>query len=399
MLLKTAANRLVGEVRVRVSSPFPERVLNLCSQRAISLWDVCWASPTEFVSSLSRRDYHALRQAVKSLDCGLTVEKQAGVPYFLGRFHRRYVLVYGLAACLLALLFGSFFIWDFQIEGNETIPDEEILRLLEKHGIRQGTFGFGIDSEDLRNHAFLDMPELVWLTVNVSGCRANVQVRERVRVPEPLDRQIPQNLVARRDGLVLKVSALDGVKQVLPGPVVGKDQLLISGVEDTGTFGARLHAGLGSVTARTWYTLRAKIPLVTTKKIPTGEEKTRWALIFGNHRVKLYPDSGAGLSECDKIRTRTRLRAFGLSLPVTVEKEILRPFAAEPAALSAEAAQKRGEAVLTEYLHTLVDDYGEIVSTLCDARREGDCLLVTLTAECREEIGRTVPILTEEAAS
>jgi len=399
MVLKKAAHRLVGELRLRVTSGFPERVLNLCSQRGLSLWDVCWASPTEFVCSLSRRDYCILRQAAKNLDCVLSIEKKAGVPYFLGRFRRRYVLVFGLMGCLLFWLFGSFFIWDFQIEGNENLTDEEILRCLERHGVTLGTFGFTIDSEDLRNHILPEMPELLWLTVNVSGCQAQVQVRERVPVPEAVDKLVPQNLVARRDGLVLKASATGGVKQILPGTTVTKGQLLISGVEDTGTFGARLRAGLGSVTARTWYTLRTKVPLTASRKVYEGGEKTRWAVIFGTRRIKLYRNSSAPVSECDKIRTRTQLRAFGLSLPVTVEKEVLRPFTVEPAAVSAKDAQDRGEAVLTEYLHALVDDYGEVVSAVCNARREGDCLLVTLTAECLEEIGEAVPILTEKAAS
>ena len=60
-----------------------------------------------------------------------------------------------------------------------------------------------------------------------------------------------------------------------------------------------------------------------------------------------------------------------------------------------EVAESRGEAILTDYLHTLVDPYGTVSSTLCTSRREGDGLLVTLTAECVEEIGRAVPIYTD----
>ena len=43
----------------------------------------------------------------------------------------------------------------------------------------------------------------------------------------------------------------------------------------------------------------------------------------------------------------------------------------------------------------MVEPYGEIVSTLCSARQRGDVLEVTLSAECREEIGESVPIYTE----
>ena len=51
--------------------------------------------------------------------------------------------------------------------------------------------------------------------------------------------------------------------------------------------------------------------------------------------------------------------------------------------------------MLTEYLHTLVDPYGTVESTLCSSRQKSGRLLVTLKAECREQIGEQVPIYTE----
>ena len=44
----------------------------------------------------------------------------------------------------------------------------------------------------------------------------------------------------------------------------------------------------------------------------------------------------------------------------------------------------------------MVEPYGEVRSTLCSSRQRGDTLLVTLSAECWEEIGETAPIYTEE---
>ena len=63
-----------------------------------------------------------------------------------------------------------------------------------------------------------------------------------------------------------------------------------------------------------------------------------------------------------------------------------------------EAAQKAGEQILLEYLHRQVDAYGSVCSTLCTAKPEGERIKVTLTAECLEQIGEPVPILTEEQA-
>lgn len=395
-MLNGIVNRLRGQVRIRVESVFPERVLNLCGARELAFWDVEWESPTAFTCRLSRRDWHALRLAAKNLDCALTVVGREGAPYFLFRFRHRQALLIGLLLCATWLFLGSFFVWDFAVEGNETVPTEKILRALEKNDVHLGSFGLSLNGESIRNHVLLDVPELSWITVNVSGCRAHVQVRERVVPPERLDRQTVSNTVARRAGLVLKVRAVDGVASVQPGTAVTENQLLISGVEDTETVGARVLAAFGSVTARTWYNLTAAMPLEVREKRYTGVEKTLPSLIIGNRRIKFFSNSSIQGEKYDKITNRHPLSVLGLRLPVTLVTETCRFYESVPAARDAAAAERAGESILTAYLASLVEPYGAVSSTLCTSRQKDGVLLVTLSAECVEEIGVRVPIYTEE---
>jgi similar to stage IV sporulation protein len=396
MLLEKVTNRLRGEVRFRVTSDFPERVLNLCGAHQLSFWNVKWETPAEFTCTMSRQDFDRLERLTEKLDCTLTVKRRQGAPFFMNRLRRRQALLCGLLFCAVLLMTGSFFIWDFRIEGNERVTDEEILRALEKNGVTMGTFGFSIDGENLRNHVLLEIPELSWIAVNVSGCQAQVQVRERVPAPELADKRTPTNIVARRDGLILRMEALGGQKLALPGMTVTAGQLLISGIRDTDTFGARLMAGMGTVTARTWYTLTTVMPLEIERKTYTGEEQTRLSLIFGTHRVKFYANSSHYERDYDRITARTKLNLLGLSLPLIVEEETLRFYRSETAACSPQEAEGRGEQVLKEYLHTLVD--GSVRSTLTSSHQQGNLLTVTLTAECEEQIGRKAPIYTDTDA-
>ena len=121
-MLNQAVNRLRGQVRVRVETPFPERVLNLCGARDLAFWDMVRESETAFTCRLTRRDGTRCGGRRRKLDCRLTVLGREGVPFFLGRFRRRHALAAGLVLCGGLLLLGSFFIWDFEIEGNERGP-------------------------------------------------------------------------------------------------------------------------------------------------------------------------------------------------------------------------------------------------------------------------------------
>ena len=393
-MLTGLINRARGQVRLRVECAFPERVLNLCGARDLAFWDLEWESGTAFTCRISRRHFAALRQAVEGLDCRLSVVEREGVPYFLARFRHRQALVTGAVGCALALFLGTFFVWDFQVEGNEAVPTEEILRALERHGVGLGSFGLSLDGEDLRNRILLEIPELCWIAVNVSGCRAHVQVRERVEIPPFADWETPANVVARRAGLVLRVRALEGVAAVLPGTAVTEGQLLISGVEDTQTLGARMLAGTGGVQARTWHTLTTRIPLVRQEKRCTGETKTALSLTVGKRRVKFFSNSSVEGKKYDKIIHHIQGSLLGIPLPLKLTAETYRFYETEVAPFSAAQAEKLGESILQERLAQRVEPYGTVTTTLCASRRRGDVLEVTLSAECVEEIGRRVPIYT-----
>ena len=392
--MSRAVNYLRGQVLVRVESAFPERVLNLCAARDLAFWDLQWESETAFTCRLSRADFRELRRAAGKLECSVTPLRRSGAPYTLRRLLSRPALAAGAVAVGLWLVLGSFFIWEFTIEGNETLPDEVILRALEEQGVGIGSFGLSLDGEDLRNRILLELPELVWLTVNVSGCRASVQVRERVPVPETVDRKALSNLVARRAGLVLEIHAFSGVKCVVEGMSVEEGQILISGVEDTENFGARTTAGLGEVKGRTWHTLTAKLPLTVQKKVYTGE-KTGYSLIFGKKRVKFFGNSSIEGRNYDKITKRMKLSFLGVPLPVTVEQEKWQFFETQPAAADPAALEELGRAVLEDRLHREVEPYGTVSSSLCTAKARSGTLEVTLRAECEESIGELAPILLE----
>ena len=394
-MLNELVNRLRGQIRIRAECVFPERVLNLCGARDLIFWDLEWESPTSFTCCLSRGHFAALRKAAESLDCTITVIGREGAPFFVGRFRNRTALMTGLVICGLGLFLGSFFIWDYEITGNETVPEERILRALQENGVELGAFGLSLDGENIRNHVLLDIPELSWVAVNVSGCRAKVQVRERVMAPERWDEQTPTNVVARRAGLVLEVRALNGVTCALPRTSVTKGQLLISGVEDTENFGARMITGMGTVQARTWYSLTTSMPLTVAEKQETGKEKWGISAVIGTHRIKFFSNSSIEGKEYDKIINKQPCSLLGIPLPVTLVIERYRFYETHTVQRTPEQAEQTAEAILTEYLHDLVDDYGIVKSTLCSSKQKGDALLVTLVAECEEEIGESIPIYTE----
>ena len=218
-MYKAAVNFLRGQVLVHIESGCPERVVNLCARAEVPFWDVQWLSPVELTLRTTRRGLAQVRRAAEQVGAAATVRREQGAPLLARRLRRRYVL---LAAALLTVLLvveGNFTIWEFQVSGNETVPDEAVLRALEDYGITIGTRSLDIDQKDMRNHVLLELEDVVWLAVNVRGCVARVQVVERVRGQDMVE-DGPANVVARRPGLVTRVEALGGQAAVVPGDTV-----------------------------------------------------------------------------------------------------------------------------------------------------------------------------------
>ena len=151
-MLNEAVNRLRGQARIRVESPFPERILNLCSARGLGFWDLQWESPDAFTCRMRWRDWERLRGAAAELTGKVQLIGREGASYALRRLRRRQALVLGLTLGAAALFLGSFFIWDFTVTGNDTVPRETILRALERCGVGVGTFGLSLDGEDIREN-------------------------------------------------------------------------------------------------------------------------------------------------------------------------------------------------------------------------------------------------------
>jgi similar to stage IV sporulation protein len=173
---------------------------------------------------------------------------------------------------------------------------------------------------------------------------------------------------------------------------VEKGQILLAGVEDTGTFGARTTAGLGEVKARTWHTLTTRVPLQAHRKVSAGE-MTGVSLIFGRQRIKFFPNSSIEGRRYDKITARKQLSFLGIPLPITLERETFRFCEGETVTLLAAQAAVGAQAALERRLLEVTAPYGAVRSSRAEWKTEGSTLEVTLRAECEESIGELRPIL------
>ena len=385
-------NYLRGQTVLEVSSATPERVVNLCAAGGVPFWNVTWLTAERLQFTTTRSGERRLREITAELNAEVSVVERSGAPELWRRVRRRYVLLGAAALLPLVLAVSAGRIWGFEVSGNNTVATPEILQALERCGVAVGTRGVGLDQDDLRNRVLPLLPDVVYLAVNVRGCTAHVQVVERTRPPHLYRDSDVQNVVAARDGLITKIEALDGVTCVQVGDTVQAGQVLLGGVADSPR-GCRYMRAHGRIRARTWYCWTVPVPLDVCEK--TGEEGavTRVAVDIGRQRIKLYTGGSVLPVDCDKITEYRGLRLpFGLRLPVTLAVEKTVTHTVYDGQRAEDDARAEGERQLLAQLRQTIGEDGAILQTDVSARRQGAYLMVTLRAECEEQIGVDAPL-------
>ena len=387
-----------GSVLYTVTGAFPERFLNLCAQNAVAFWGLEWLDDHTLRLCFARKDAKKARSLAEKVMCEAKAARRAGVPFFLAKFRRRYAFLAGLTLAAAAVCVLSRFILTIEVTGNCAVSTAVILSELNRQGVRVGSYGPSIDEKVVSQEALLRIPELSWMAVNLHGTRAEVIVREKVPKPDIVDRTVPSHVVSVATGIITHMEVLEGQPLFQEGNTVLAGEILISGVIDVPEpqyadtdLGTRITHAMGSVWARTWRTLEARIPLEAQVKRYTGEEVTRYSLGVLDRRLNFYGNSGISLDKYDKITSSHSLTLpGGRVMPLVLRAERYRGYVTEPAALDAEAARTMLEERLLERLDGLVGADGEVLRTDFAVREENGILVVTLLAECREQIGRVV---------
>ena len=399
MAASQIVNLLRGSVRLEVTGAFPERFLNRCAQRGASFWAVEWPDSHTLRLTVAWKDRKGLDDLGARTGCTVTEVRKTGMPPFLLRFRKRYSFLTGLALAILAVCILNRFVLVIDVEGNDQVPTQAILTELRRQGLRPGVYGPSLAVKDISNEALLRLEDLSWMAVNLRGIRAQVVVRERIGKPEIVDETVTGNIVAEAPGIVTHLEAWSGDAAVAEGSTVLPGDVLIWGSirmdppqwSENPVEWMPVRA-MGRVEGRTWRTLTAAIPLTAWGKNYTGEEKSSWAVtILGQRRV-FSQNSGIAMEKYDKISNTWNLTLpGGTVLPFSLRRETCRGYETTDLPIDPAAAQTMLEERLLAKLEELLGDTGREVSHSFSAQVADGLLTVTLSAECREELGRFIP--------
>lgn len=383
-------NSLKGYVIIQLDGPGIERFINRMLKNGIIVWDVRRHGYARMQLSIRAKDFFKLRAIKRGARIRISIIEKAGMPFYIARLKHRKVLVFGLIAGLLLLLFAETRCWFVTIDGLETIDEQKIALVLEQEGISRGMALKSISPTELSDALRSADGRIAWAGININGVELNIKIIEAVLIPEPLNKTTPANVVATKNGIIEKISATSGRARVKIGDAVRRGDVLISGDITREGASKRLYVfAEGTVLAKVYYTYEYSEP--TTQRIMEreGEGTPYSALYVGGYKV-----SGTDVPFGDyEVALERGATALGLVLPVKLIRG--RVYELKPKEIRVEREDMLAQAQFHAELNVLqaVPKSVEIIENKTEVHWNSDgSVTVTAMVTTLEEIGASVPL-------
>ena len=100
-----------------------------------------------------------------------------------------------------------------------------------------------IDEEVIENNFLKSTEDYSWISINIKGTVAYIEVKEHIPPPKRIDASEPCSIYAARDGVIASITSYMGYEVLSPGDSVTAGDLVVSG-DYTDRFGAsfKLHS-------------------------------------------------------------------------------------------------------------------------------------------------------------
>jgi len=317
-----------GYLTITVTGRFCERFINVCAGRKILLWDIKKISPYSVRCKISVSAFKKLASIAYHTGVAVHINIKHGFPFFLRKYKKRKIALFGALIFLIAVIAANQFVWDIEVRGNYKIPEEKIITALNESGLKIGMPISRIDQQELKKDALLKIPELAWLWVEKKGSKVIVDVREKIEVPEMFSPSDYCNIVASKDAIIENMTVKNGVPVVEKGETVLAGTVLVTGkIPVPAKMLDRYVRADAEILARVWYDRREVFSKISTTRHETGNTKNHYTLHFLGKDIPLFHKNKSPYKEFDVTEKRYTLFGLGFTKKsyeeITLQEEFL----------------------------------------------------------------------------
>lgn len=339
MIIKILLNFILGYVSISVEGFFIERFINTCISKKILLWGMKREKSSLLYSNISIKDFKNIKKIANKMNCRIRIREKKGLPFIFRKYRKRKIFLILTIPIITLIIISSNFIWNIEIRGLENIDDKEFIQTLTEEGLEIGKYKNKINTNEVINNIRLKRNDISWISINLKGTNAIVSVVEAKEKPELIKENEFCNIIAKKKGVITKITAQTGTALKKVGDIVEEGEELIGGYMEGKYTDTRYVHAKGNVEAKVWYTKKKKMNLKSQITRETGNQENKYTLQIHNFKINLYKRL-PNFEKCDTINVSRKFRIFSnFYLPIELKKVTYIETKEEPKTYGKEEAQ------------------------------------------------------------
>ncbi|AJA48372.1 stage IV sporulation protein [Clostridium pasteurianum DSM 525 = ATCC 6013] len=268
-----------GTITVQLQSKQIERIINILWSHGIVISNIKRNSINVITFDTSFNNYYKVKDLASRTNSKIKILNRRGMIFLKIKVKRRISMVIGVFLFIGIISYLSNYIWGIDITTEKNIAPYEIREELKNIGITPGINKKKINVYDIEEKLKTNNDNIMWVRVRIQGSKLKVTTTERQAPPEVVRDDSPCDLMAKKDGQIVRIYTKAGTSVVKPGDIVKKGQIIVKGEQGNEGSEYEVHAS-GSVIAKIYYEETRTVSLLRKEKNRTGNQ-------FANYYISI----------------------------------------------------------------------------------------------------------------
>ena len=275
-----------GILTLQIETLMPEKFINLLWRNGVYIKKIKKRNIASLIMEVNLKDYEKIKEISNKTRTKIKILNRRGIVFSLIKYKGRTAFFMGSIAFICILYFLSTFIWEIQIVTEHNVSPFEVRQQLKSIGVIIGINKNKLDIKKIESSIVNNNENIMWVKVRTEGSKLRVDISEKTIPPTIVQDNTPCNLVAKKDGQVVRVYTTTGTSIIKPGDIVKSGQLLVKGEQGKEGSVYQVHAN-GTVIAKTYYEEIKIVPISGTKTEKSGNEINNYYIELNNKKIYL----------------------------------------------------------------------------------------------------------------
>ena len=392
MYIRLLLNLLFGYVRIEVEGYYVERFINICTNKKILIWNLKREKGVKLYLNIGINDFKRLSSIAKKTKCKIKILKKRGIPFLISRYKKRKIFAIFLIIIFCLICLSSKYVWNIEVIVEDNLQIENVEEDLEALGLKKGVLKSNVNTEQIINELRLKRDDISWIGIDLKGTNVRVDIVKADKSPEIIDNKDYCDIVAKKSGVITKITAQNGTALFNVGDTVQEGDVLIAGYMEGKYTDRRYVHSLGEVEAKVYYEKTKEIRFNQDIYEETGKKETKFEINFNNKKIKLYNK----LSKFELYETENKemnLKLFNnLYLPISITKITNKEQRKEPKKYTLSEAITLGVNDLSSQIENEIENKNSIKNKDVKTVENEGSVVVTVIYETLESIGENKKI-------